>query len=124
MIDMIFLFHKLGNLYLEEHWKEMQNRATLYCDQISVNSELYFKKLLNLVKQISDTTRSYCCENDSLLLLGKFISSLPPFLKENNNLETSFLKSRFKSFIQDCFTIKTGYGSQKVTRIVILVNLF
>lgn len=115
-LDMIFLFHKLGNQYLDEHWKEMQNRSSRYCLQISVEPEINFKKLLSLLKQICNTTRSYCSEEDSLLLFGKFISSLPRFL-EDSNLEHTLLKARFKSFIQDCFTIKSGYGTQKITRI-------
>ena len=81
------------------------------------------KKLSQLLKQICHTTRSYCSEKDSLLLFGKFVSSLPlntlacPNL-DSSDLERKFLKERFKSFIQDCFTIRSGYGSQKVTKTV------
>lgn len=122
-LDMIFLFHKLGHSYLDEHWKEMKAKAIDYFQLISTDSEVYFKKLLQLLKQICHTTRSYCSEKDSLLLFGKFVSSLPLntfacACSDSSDLERKFLKERFKSFIQDCFTIRSGYGSQKVTKTV------
>lgn len=121
-LDMIFLFHKLGQSYLDEHWKEKQKKALEYFQLLSSDSEVYFKKLLLLLKEISNTTRSYCSERDSLVLFGKFVSILPlsnftlnKYL-DTNDLERKYLLDRFKSFIEACFTITSGYGSQKVTK--------
>ena len=113
---MIFLFHKLGNHYLDEHWKDMTLFALSICNQIKSNPEpeIHFKSLISLLKKISSTTRSFCNESDGLIFFGKFISLLPTFSQES--LESSFMQSRFKTFIQDCFTISRGYGSQKVTK--------
>ena len=113
--DMIFLFHKLGNEYLDRHWKDMKTDALNLCNQIktSQDPETHFKTLLSLLKKICSTTRSFCSETDSLILFGKFISHLPSFNDSPDNLEKSFIQSRFKSFIQECFTITSGYGSQK-----------
>jgi len=120
-LDMIFLFHKLGHSFLDEHWKEMKTTATDYLQLISTDSEVYFKKLLQLLKHISQTTRSYCSEKDSLILFGQFVSSLPLnslATPAHSDIERKFLKERFKSFIQECFTIKSGFGSQKITKAV------
>ena len=124
---MIFLFHKLGDSYLEHHWNEMKKQALAQTREIITCSEpeKSFKSLKILIKQISDSTRSICSEKDGLFLLGNFISLIYSNFGavDKSDLEKAFILVRFHSFVEECFKIKSGYGSQKTTKNV-NVNVF